>query len=72
MPFAKAVSAKSYKFDENGNEPEIDFSKIMRIVYDSGYRGYVGIEFEGKGEAKDGIVKTRKLLEKCREELAAK
>jgi len=70
MPFAKAVSAKSYKFDEEGNEPDIDFHKIMRIVYDAGYRGYVGIEFEGEGEAKDGIVKTRKLLERCREELA--
>lgn len=70
MPFAKAVSAKAYKFDEAGDEVDIDFHKIMRIVYDSGYRGYVGIEFEGPGEAKDGIVKTRKLLERCREELA--
>ena len=72
MPFAKAVSAKSYKFDENGDEPDIDFRKIMKIVHDSGYRGYVGIEFEGEGEAKEGIVKTRNLLEKCRDELAGK
>ena len=70
MPFAKAVSAKSYTFDEKGNETEIDYSKIMKIVYDAGYRGYVGIEFEGKGDAKEGIVATRKLLERCREELA--
>ena len=71
MPFAKAVSAKSHKFDDDGNEVDIDFRKIMRIVYDSGYRGYVGIEFEGAGDAKEGINKTRKLLERCREELAS-
>ncbi|QEG21726.1 sugar phosphate isomerase/epimerase family protein [Mariniblastus fucicola] len=70
MPFAKAVSAKAYKFDAEGNEVDIDFRKIMQIVYDAGYRGYVGIEFEGQGEAKEGITKTRQLLEKCRDELA--
>jgi len=70
MPFAKAVSAKSYEFDEEGNEKEMDYPKIMKIVHDSGYRGYVGIEFEGKGDAKEGIVATRKLLEKCRDKLA--
>ena len=70
MPFAKAVSAKSMEFDADGNETSMDYSKIMKIVHDSGYRGYVGIEFEGKGEAKQGIVATRKLLEKCRADLA--
>jgi len=72
MPFAKAVSAKAYGFDEEGNETTIDYAKIMQIVYDSGYRGYVGIEFEGKTDAKKGIVATRKLLEKCRDQIAAK
>lgn len=71
MPFAKAVSAKSRKFDADGNETEIDFMKIMKIVHDAGYRGYVGVEFEGPTDAKEGIVATRKLLERCRDELAA-
>ena len=70
MPFAKAVSAKSKDFDEDGNEAEIDYPKIMKIVHDAGYRGYVGIEFEGKGDAKEGIMKTHKLLERCRKDLA--
>jgi sugar phosphate isomerase/epimerase len=70
MPFAKAVSAKSYEFDADGMETTMDYPKIMKIVHDAGYRGYVGIEFEGKGDAKEGIVATRKLLEKCREGLA--
>jgi sugar phosphate isomerase/epimerase len=70
MPFAKAVSAKSYEFDADGMETTMDYPKIMKIVHDAGYRGYVGIEFEGKGDAKEGIVATRKLLGKCREGLA--
>lgn len=72
MPFAKAVSAKSYAFDKDGNETTMDYPKIMQIVHDSGYRGYVGVEFEGKTDAKKGIVATRKLLEKCRDQIAAK
>ena len=43
MPLAKAVSAKSYDFDEQGNESKIDFAKMMKIVLDAGYRGWVGI-----------------------------
>ena len=72
MPFAKAVSAKSHNFDENGNETKTDFIKMMKIVLNAGYRGYVGIEFEGNhpnGEF-GGVVATRKLLEKCQRELA--
>ena len=66
MPFAKAVSAKSHAFDENGNETQTDFQKMMQLVQDSGYQGWVGVEYEGKdlGEY-DGIKATKKLLEKC-------
>ena len=46
LPFAKAVSAKSYNFDAQGNETQIDFLKVMKMVKDVGYRGFVGIEFE--------------------------
>jgi sugar phosphate isomerase/epimerase len=48
MPFAKGVSAKSYDFDPKGNETRIDFARMMKIVLDAGYRGYIGIEYEGK------------------------
>ena len=47
MPFAKAVSAKSHDFDDQGNEIHTDYLKIMKIVLDAGYHGYVGIEYEG-------------------------
>ena len=66
MPYAKAVSAKSYDFDENGNETVIDYSRILQIVKDANYSGYIGIEYEGSrlGE-KEGIIATKELLEKA-------
>jgi sugar phosphate isomerase/epimerase len=71
MPFAKGVSAKSYDFDAAGNETKIDFRRMMKIVLDAGYRGYVGIEYEGSrmGEL-EGIDATRRLLERIRREMA--
>ena len=71
MPFAHAVSAKSYDFDESGNDTRTDFKRMMKIVLDAGYRGYVGIEYEGNelGEFA-GIQATQKLLQKVRDELA--
>ena len=65
MPYAHAVSAKSYDFDDEGNETSIDYERMMEIVKRSGYQGYVGIEYEGNrlGED-DGIIATKKLLEK--------
>lgn len=67
MPFAKGVSAKSYNFDENGNCIETDYYKILKIVKQSGFKGYIGIEYEGDilGE-EEGIRKTKALLEKVR------
>jgi L-ribulose-5-phosphate 3-epimerase len=70
MPFAKAVSAKSGDFDERGDEIHTDYRRIMKIVVDAGYRGYVGIEYEGgKLSEPEGIRATKKLLEKVRDEL---
>jgi sugar phosphate isomerase/epimerase len=71
MPFAKAVSAKSHDFDENGNETGTDFFRMMRVVLDAGYRGYVGIEYEGSALSEpDGIRATNALLVRVRDELA--
>ncbi len=71
MPFAKSVSAKSHNFDEAGNETGTDYMKMMKIVVDSGYNGYVGIEWEGgKISEIDGVKKTQALLERVREQLS--
>ncbi len=70
MPYAKAVSAKTHDFDKEGNETKTDYVKMMKIVLDAGYRGYVGIEYEGgKLGEHAGIKASKKLLVKVREEL---
>lgn len=70
MPYAKGVSAKSHVFDENGNEVNSDFLRIMKIVKESGFKGYVGIEYEGSELSEDeGIKATKALLEKVFKDL---
>jgi sugar phosphate isomerase/epimerase len=79
MPFAKAVSAKMYDFDDEsddesytthgvdrfGNKSEIDYEKMMEIVLSHGYHGYVGIEYEGDDEDEyAGIRESKDLLER--------
>jgi sugar phosphate isomerase/epimerase len=72
MPYAKAVSAKSHEFNDDGNEKETDYYKMMKIVLDAGYRGYVGIEYEGAELSEvDGISATKNLLEEVRDKLSA-
>jgi len=65
MPYAKAVSAKSYDFDSNGEESTIDFKRIIEITKEFNYDGYYGIEYEGLNLGEnEGISKTKKLIEK--------
>ncbi len=72
MPYAKGVSGKSYDFDENGDETTIDFYRMLKIVIDSGYNGYVDIEYEGNRINEDaGILATKKLLEKIQQQMMA-
>ena len=68
MPYAKAVSAKSHSFNADGDEINTDFGRMMRIVMNSGYNGYIGIEFEG-GDVDEmrGISLTKELLENVRD-----
>jgi L-ribulose-5-phosphate 3-epimerase len=65
MPFAKAVSAKSYDFDDAGDCTETDYYRVMKTVLNHGYGGWVGIEYEGSAVGEyEGIKKTKALLEK--------
>jgi L-ribulose-5-phosphate 3-epimerase len=71
MPFARAVSAKSHDFDPDGNETTKDYRRFMRIVTGAGYRGWVGIEYEGtRLTEREGIAATLRLLERVRREIA--
>jgi|AntRauTorckE5430_2_1112549.scaffolds.fasta_scaffold04432_3 sugar phosphate isomerase/epimerase len=70
MPYAKAVSAKSYNFDESGEETVIDYKRMLKIVKDGGYTGFIGVEYEGDVHSEeDGIKLTKALLEKAGKEV---
>lgn len=65
MPFAKGVSAKSHNFDAEGNETEIDYKRVMDIVKASGFKGTIGVEYEGSELSEiEGIKATKALVEK--------
>lgn len=65
LPYAKAVSAKSYDFDEAGNQTKIDYEKMLTIVKNSNYEGYIGIEYEGEQlNEHEGVLATKALIER--------
>ena len=69
MPFARAVSAKSHDFDAQGNETTKDYRRLLKIVLDAGFHGWIGIEYEGdRLPERDGVRATLRLLEKVRAE----
>ncbi|HKL38343.1 MAG TPA: TIM barrel protein, partial [Bacteroidales bacterium] len=71
MPYAKGVSAKTYAFDESGNETSMNFRKILTIVKQANYFGYVGIEYEGSRlSEEEGIRATKNLLIRTGKELS--
>jgi len=67
MPWAKSVSAKSIDFTPRGDEKYIDYNRMVKIVHESGFRGYIGIEYQGcnKGSI-EGVSLTKMLLERER------
>ena len=70
LPYAKGVSAKSYNFDQDGNQINLDYSRFLKIVKDSNYQGYIGIEYEGMNLSEhEGILATKKLIERIWETL---
>ncbi len=84
MPWVKkAVSAKAYDWDtgagkfytEDRREPRemtLDFERLIGIVVKAGYKGYIGIEYEGQKHSEmEGITLTKKALEELREKFAA-
>jgi sugar phosphate isomerase/epimerase len=65
MPYAKGASAKTYDFDAAGNCVETDYTRMLKILKDAGFNGYIGIEYEGdKLSEEAGIRATKALLER--------
>ena len=70
MPWAQIVCAKAKDFDAEGNEVNVDYRRMLKIVKDSGFRGYIGIEFEGHDlDPVEGINATADLIRKVMAEL---
>ena len=66
MPYAKAVSAKTHDFNDGGDETHTDYVQMLRIVKEAGYRGWLGIEYEGSGMTPEaGILATIDLLRRA-------
>jgi len=71
MPYAKAVSAKSNEFDADGNDTKIDYAKMLQIVKNHGYTGYIGVEYEGSIlSEEEGIIATKELMLRAAKELS--
>ena len=65
MPYAKGVSGKTHDFDQDGNETVIDYVKMMKIISDSGFKGYIDVEYEGdKLSEPDGVKASIALVQK--------
>jgi len=62
MPYAKGVSGKTYDFDAEGNETRVDYVKMMQIIADSKYSGYIDVEYEGSKLSEDEGIKASILL----------
>ena len=47
------------------DETTLDYQRLITIVKDAGYTGFIGVEYEGERlNEEEGIVATKSLLEK--------
>jgi L-ribulose-5-phosphate 3-epimerase len=56
--------AKSHAFDGNGEETTIPFRHRLGVLKSIGYEGVITVEYEGDGDAAEGIRRTRRLIER--------
>jgi len=64
IPYAGGLSAKSYHFGADGKETTLDYEKFAKIIQESTFSGFIGIEYEGDSiPAPRGIALTKKLIE---------
>lgn len=70
MPAAKGVSLKPMVWDDRGNETQLDYTRMMKIVLSHGFNGYVGIEHGADGREWESIEEIRVNLDTVRRTLA--
>jgi L-ribulose-5-phosphate 3-epimerase len=65
MPFARGVSFKCLDFTPDARETTMDMDRMMKIVSAAGYRGWVGIEYEGSRLTEfEGIQAAKRCLDR--------
>ena len=71
MPYTATISCKMHSFDGNGNQPDFDYERLIKIIDKAGYRGILAIEWEGhKLKPIPGVKASKKLIEISLESLA--
>ncbi|MDF2156798.1 TIM barrel protein [Algoriphagus sp. CAU 1675] len=69
MPLATGVSLKPKVWDDAGNEYDLDYERMMKIVLSHNYHGHVGIEHGEKDREWESIVEIREILEKLQKSM---
>lgn len=64
-PYAKSVHAKFHDFTPEGEHTGIDIARCVNILRTAGYAGWWGIEFEGKGDERNGIRHSKRTLQEA-------
>ena len=62
IPFSYHIHAKTHEFAEDGEEAEYSMERVLALCKASGVGSVLSIEFEGSGDQKEGVKKTRDLL----------
>lgn len=71
-PYTRGVSAKTHKFDNQGQETTIDYLHCMKILTDAGFDGYACGEYEGTQLSEmEGAKATLALLRNTLQQLAS-
>lgn len=69
-PLTRSVSAHAIKFDGDGNETRWDYYRMVKILSDAAFHGYIAIEYFGDDlSRREGTRKARLLLERVRKRL---
>ena len=63
-PYARFVHAKFLSFDDRGEDPDFDTARVMETFRQARYSGLFGIEYEGKGDDHEGVLRSRELLDR--------
>jgi len=63
-PWAAVLHAKMHEFDANGEDVRVDVGRALSIFREARFAGDVLIEFEGKADDHEGVLKSVELLKR--------